>query len=329
MKSPFTGKEMSIVYEDRLWKFRGEEFKYTHSAWLCADTGEMLTTEEMDDASYTQVTNQYRAKYGIPFTDEIIAVRARYGLSAAKMSQILGIGINQWRSYEDGEVPNVSNGRMIRSIMNPKVFQEYINSARAVLGEKEYAKLSTNISATIQDSQKHMYAEYNFSRVFQARRSIENGYAPQSLTRLKNILLYILEHCSDVFCTKMNKILFYADFLAYRRHGKAITGLSYKAITYGPVPERWDRIYSQFDEIVQELRSYGDKEGCVLTTDSLPDLSLLTPNEIKILDEICSSFSNYTSAQLTDLSHQESAWLNNVNHQNRITFDLAFSLKAV
>jgi uncharacterized phage-associated protein len=61
----------------------------------------------------------------------------------------------------------------------------------------------------------------------------------------------------------------------------------------------------------------------------LPDLSLLTPNEIKILDEICSNFSNYTSAQLTDLSHQESAWLNNVNHQNRITFDLAFSLKAV
>ena len=148
----------------------------------------MFTTEEMDDASYTQVTNQYRVKYGIPFTDEIIAVRARYGLSAAKMSQILGIGINQWRSYEDGEVPNVSNGRMIHSIMNPKVFQEYINSARAVLGEKEYAKLSTNISATIQDSQKHMYAEYNFSRVFQARRSIENGYAPQSLTRLKNIL---------------------------------------------------------------------------------------------------------------------------------------------
>ena len=74
MKSPFTGKEMSIVYEDRLWKFRGEEFKYTHSAWLCADTGEMFTTEEMDDASYTQVTNQYRVKYGIPFTDEIIAV---------------------------------------------------------------------------------------------------------------------------------------------------------------------------------------------------------------------------------------------------------------
>ena len=127
----------------------------------------------------------------------------------------------------------------------------------------------------------------------------------------------------------MNKILFYADFLTYRCHGMALTGLSYKAITYGPVPERWDRIYSQFDEIVQELRSYGDKEGCVLTTDSLPDLSLLTPDEIKILDEICSNFSNYTSAQLTDLSHQESAWLNNVNHQNRITFDLAFSLKAV
>ena len=329
MKSPFTGKEMSIVYEDRLWKFRGEEFRYTHAAWLCADTGEMFTTNEMDDASYMQVTNQYRAKYGIPFTDEIIAVRDKYGISAAKMSQILGIGINQWRNYEDGEVPNVSNGRMIRSIMNPKVFQEYINSAKTILGEKEYIKLSSKTSAIIEEHYKQTYAEYDFARVFLCPRGIENGFAPQSLNRLKNILLYVLEHCTDVFCTKMNKILFYADFLAYRRHGMALTGLSYKAITYGPVPERWDRVYSQFDEIVQELRSYGEKEGHILTAEAQADTTVLTPNEIRILEEICSRFSNCTSSELSNMSHLETAWLHNINSPGRITFDSAFALKAL
>ena len=75
MKSPFTGKEMKVVYENRTWNFRGEQYEYVHAAWLCADTGEKFTTDDLDDAGFAQVTNQYRAKYGIPFTDEIVAVR--------------------------------------------------------------------------------------------------------------------------------------------------------------------------------------------------------------------------------------------------------------
>ena len=86
MKSPYTGKEMKVVYEPRTWSFRGEEYTYIHTAYECEDSGELFTTSESDDAGFLQVTNQYRIRYGIPFTDEIIAVRKRYGVSAAKMS---------------------------------------------------------------------------------------------------------------------------------------------------------------------------------------------------------------------------------------------------
>jgi hypothetical protein len=41
-----------------------------------------------------------------------------------------------------------------------------------------------------------------------------------------------------VFCTKMNKLLFYIDFLSYRQRGIAITGLCFRAIDFGPVPDR-------------------------------------------------------------------------------------------
>jgi DNA-binding transcriptional regulator YiaG len=130
MKSPFTGKEMKRVYEKRTWNFRGEQYEYEHISWLCEDSGEQFTNDESDTAGFVQVTNQYRAKYGIPYTDEIIAVRQRYGISAAKMSLILGIGVNQYRLYEQGEVPSVSNGRMIRSIMNPRVMLEMVESSK-------------------------------------------------------------------------------------------------------------------------------------------------------------------------------------------------------
>ena len=142
MKSPFTGKEMKRIYERRLWKFRGEEFPYIHTAWLCEDSGEQFTNDASDTAGFIQVTNQYREKYGIPHTDEIVAIRKRYGISAQKMSLILGIGINQYRLYEQGEVPSVSNGRMIRSISNPKVMLDILESSRNELSDNEYKKLS-------------------------------------------------------------------------------------------------------------------------------------------------------------------------------------------
>ena len=40
------------------------------------------------------------------------------------------------------------------------------------------------------------------------------------------------------FTTKMNKLLFYADFLHYSKKGYGISGLSYIAIDYGPVPKK-------------------------------------------------------------------------------------------
>lgn len=329
MKSPFTGKEMKRVYEPRRWKFRGEEFAYQHAGWLCQDTGEMFTDDESDTAGYVQVTNQYREKYGIPYTDEIISVRKRYGISASKMSLILGIGTNQYRLYEQGEVPSVSNGRMIRSIMNPKVMLEMIDSSRNELPKKEYDKIAEKVKALIAGNEEFKKLQYETQRVFASHRSLYNGYAPLSLSRLKNVMLYVLEHCTDVWCTKMNKLLFYIDFLSYRERGMSITGLSYKAIEFGPVPDRWDVVYSEFPEVRQELRSAGDFVGSVLVPSGESDFSLFAESELEIMEAVCVRFSAVSSREVSRISHEEDAWRNHCGNHERIPFTEAFTLNAV
>ena len=87
MKSPYTGKEMKRIYEQRVWNFRGEEFKYIRQSWLCEDSGEQFTDDGGDTAGYVQVTNQYRAKYGIPFTDEIIKISFQRAVFCQALSQ--------------------------------------------------------------------------------------------------------------------------------------------------------------------------------------------------------------------------------------------------
>ena len=329
MKSPFTGKEMKPVYEKRTWKFRGEQYEYMHKAWLCEDSGERFTDDESDMAGFVQVTNQYRAKYGIPFTDEIIAVRDRYGISASKMSLILGIGANQYRLYEQGEVPSVSNGRMIRSIMNPKVMREMVESSKNELTPSEYKKIMLKVNAVIEASEEYKLECYEILRIFTTDRGVENGYARQSLARLKNVMLYILGKCGEVWCTKMNKLLFYTDFLAYRQRGMAITGLSYRAIDFGPVPERWDRVYSEFPEVKQELRQVGDFVGNVLKASAPADVSLFSNEELQVLETICQHFGASTSREISRLSHEEKAWIDYHEKLERIPFETAFALKAV
>lgn len=329
MKSPFTGKEMKRIHETRIWKFRGEEYPYIHTFWLCEDSGEQFTDDASDTAGFIQVTNQYREKYGIPYTDEIIAIRKRYGISAQKMSIILGIGINQYRLYEQGEVPSVSNGRMIRSISNPKVMLNILESSRNELSDSEYRKLSDKIKSEIAEGERHKVEQYEINRVYRSVRGVVNGYAPLSLCRLKNLMLYLLENIQDVWCTKMNKLLFYIDFLSYRENGMAISGLSYRAIDFGPVPERWDVIYSEFDEIHQELRSAGDFVGSVLISTDKADLSLFTEAEIKVIEDVTAKFHKTSSRDLLKLSHKETAWINHHDRHESIPFSEAFDLKAV
>lgn len=320
---------MKRVYEKRTWNFRGEQYEYEHIAWLCEDSGEQFTDDESDTAGFVQVTNQYRAKYGIPYTDEIIAVRQRYGISAAKMSLILGVGINQYRLYEQGEVPSVSNGRMIRSIMNPKVMLEMVESSKNELSVSEYEKIISKVQTIIASSEAYKMELYETRRLFTTPRGPENGYAQLSLNRLKNIMLYILNKCDDVWCTKMNKLLFYTDFLSYRERGMAMTGLSYRAIDFGPVPERWDRVYSEFHEVRQELRQVGDFVGSVLIASEESDYSMFTDAELKVLDAICTHFSKMSSREISRISHDEDAWLNHHDKHEHIPFDDAYMIKAI
>ena len=327
MKSPITGKEMKRVYEKRTWNFRGEQFEYEHAAWLCEDSGEQFTDDASDTAGFVQVTNQYREKYGIPYTDEIIGVRIKYGISAAKMSQILGIGINQYRLYEQGEVPSVSNGRMIRSVMNPKVMLEMVESSKNEMTQSEYERVVGKVKSVIADSEAYKLKLYETNRLFSIPRGQENGYAQLSLDRLKNVMLYLLERCDDVWCTKMNKLLFYVDFLSYRERGMAITGLSYRAIDFGPVPERWDRVYSEFPEVRQELRQVGDFVGSVLTASAKADVTLFSEDELRIMENICAQFGNKTAREISRMSHDEKAWIDHHDNHERIPFVDAFALK--
>ena len=329
MNSPITGKPMRLVYEPDTIEFRGEKYPITYLFYRDDESGERFTTMESDSVWYNQMTNQYRERHGIPYQDEIVSLRERYNLSATKMSLILGFGTNQYRLYEEGEVPNESNGKMIRSAMNPRVFLDLVQSSRNQLTEKESAKITAKVVEVIATSEGQQDERREMARLFRSGRSLSNGFAPVSSKRLKNLLLYVLEQMGETFQTKMNKVLFYIDFLSYRERGMAISGLAYQAIDFGPVPQRWDRIYSAFDEVEQHLKLVQGQECVALTSNAKADMSGFSAEEMIVIDEVCKIMKNLSSRAISKMSHEEPAWKNHVGKLETIPFSEAFALVGV
>ena len=146
MKSPFADCEATLMEETRELKFRGETYSYLHHFYRCDKTGIDFTTTELDDESIGQVYSQYRIKYNIPFPEELTATRKKYGLSSSKMSEILGLGINQYRLYEDGEMPSLAIGKVLKSIEDPYVFKKFLDNSVNQFSKKDFEKLSSKIS---------------------------------------------------------------------------------------------------------------------------------------------------------------------------------------
>ncbi|MBQ5540889.1 MAG: SocA family protein, partial [Bacteroidales bacterium] len=119
------------------------------------------------------------------------------------------------------------------------------------------------------------------------------------------------------------------DFYAYKTYGMAITGLSYKAIQFGPIPNNYKKIYAFVDEIDEMPVSFGNVEGDKLVSTIQPDMSVFSEKELNVLNQVATKFGNMTSKEMSEISHNEDAWKNNVGNFGAIDFSYAFSLKAI
>lgn len=325
MKSPFTGGKITLISENRKAIFRKEEYEYTHLCYQCEDTKEIFTTTQIDTFNTLQVYNSYRQAYNIPYPDEIKDTRKKYKLSAFKMSKILGFGDNQYRLYENGEIPNIGNGKVLRTIQSPQTFESFVDASRNIITDEEYKKIKANIEEC---KSKSPYEEYMHNLIFKNYcRNRYNGYAKSSISKLKNVMLYYIEKFNGLYVTQMNKILFYTDFLSFREDGQAITGLSYIAIQYGPVPCQWQKIYSLIEDIYQSQTE--DNKGSIITSNISCDKSSLTAEELTILERVYNTFKTDNSNSISKKSHNEPAWIDNQATHSLIDFKYAFSLVTI
>ena len=334
MKSPVTGKEMQLTKERRLLDFRKEKFEIIFHYYYCEDSEEKFTTTALDEVNMNQVYNKYRDKFKIPFPDEIVRIRKKYSLPANKMAEILGFGINTYRNYEAGEMPSVANAKLIQMADDPKKFIEMVKFC-GTLHENLKVKYIQKAQLLVEEQKRNIFKS-NFKEYLLGSHlaDIYSGYRNPNFEKFTEMVVFFAEKLSP-FKTKMNKLLFYADFLMFKQRCFSISGMRYKAINMGPVPNNFQSIFEYLankDEIDIEMTEFPKGfigEQFKAKKNRNFNAALFTNDELIILEKVANTFEKTSTHEMIVLSHLEEAWRKNEQHKNIISYEYAFELNQI
>ncbi|MEO8233003.1 MAG: type II TA system antitoxin MqsA family protein [Ignavibacteriota bacterium] len=322
MKCAFCGGNALQMLETIKINYRKEDFKVHKKYYKCQDCKQQFTTDELDNVNIKQVYNQYREKYNIPFPEQLIKARESYGLSAVKMAEVLGFGTNIYRNYENGEVPNQSNGTLLNIAMQPTEFLKIVETKDSLFTKKLFDKVVHHIEKAVETINNSNYLK----KLLWDDKITPNelsGYSIPSFEKFANIVLFYLEANENIFKVKMNKLLYYTDFLHFKRFGHSISGYMYQAIQMGPVPFRYDAIYDLLtyenfiDFVFAEVKSSQVVKPVALKKF---DKTLFKPSELEVMDEIFKRFNKINTGELIELSHNEKGWIEENKKKGLISY---------
>jgi putative zinc finger/helix-turn-helix YgiT family protein len=332
MLSPMTGKEMKLLIRESTLAIRKESFPVMYHVWQCEDTGEEFEDSNMMETNLRQAADQYRSKHNLPFPEEIMEIREQYGISASRMSEVLRFGINQYKQYESGELPSESNASLIFLAHHPKGFCQLVELSGLEEAEKE--RLVRKAEELLKKNAHWREHEWTTNLLMgSSRPDVERGFRQPNPHRLGAMTRFFADKTS-IFKTQMNKILFYADFVHFKRHGRSISGAKYRAIEMGPVPNNFDGLF-QFVEnegfVRIEHHEYpnGSIGSKFLPGGEIQISDYLDESETTTLRDVSERFKNVKSQEIIQISHEEDGWQKNAANRSLISYLDAYRLKAM
>ncbi|GAA4022469.1 hypothetical protein GCM10022386_01710 [Flavobacterium cheonhonense] len=332
IECPYCEGKANLRVQEKEFVFKKEcliSHEYFYQCDLCA---EEFTTNEVDEFTILQISNQYRSKHAIPFPQQLIDLKLKYGLSSAKMSEVLGLGANGYSNYEKGEVPTLAIANLLSNASDPAVFKNMFIKVKDSFSDNAYREALKKIEHLINNKEEENYIRLNY---YEEPNSF-TGFRALNKERISNLVLAFILRCKEDFNDrlKLNKLLFYTDFLSYKKRGYSITGLTYRAIQYGPVPSYYDNMYTILENdgvVMSTWKKEEDGSGKeIFTAEKDFDSTVFEAHDIEIIDLVIDKFKDTSSWDLVELSHGEQSWKDLITSKDIIDYQkYAYCLEAI
>ena len=144
------------------------------------------------------------------------------------------------------------------------------------------------------------------------KRESKKGRSGQE--KFREMILY-LSHLSEEDAaygmTKLNKLLFYADFTHFAHHGTSISGQEYQKLPHGPAPRKLlpklNEMQRDGDLVVRERIHFNRSQRKPIALRA-PKLNVFSPEEIDMINSVVDEFWGASAREMSDLSHEFAGW---------------------
>ena len=319
--------EATLISRQVTYTFKGESFEINERVFICS-CGEDIYDESLDSDTLKTLTKMYETRIGLEL-GEIKSIREQYGLSMELFSRILGWSKATISRYETGKfIPDSSHMFTLKKLKDqPEIIDEYYHFTKHKFTEKEQIKIAEKLAYNDQVKvEKSLVNAININFKMH-ERTADSGYSSFDLDKFVNMILFYAQ--KGVLKTKLMKLLFYADFLNFKRNLISISGVPYTRLPFGPVPKDHDLLLSTCEKnnlINIEYNFINDYSIINISSNCLFDKSLFNESELEILNEVENYFKQHGSNSISEFSHKEEGW-KQTKDRDIISYDYAESLQ--
>lgn len=286
---------------------RGEEVGYSETVAVCPTCGEIIGDARIEGSNLERAYDAYRMLHGILSPEEVKTLRHSYGLSLREFSKFLGFGEQTTYRYEHGDIPDQPHNTTMLSARTIEGARLLLAQNRGRLSARSLARIEQRMQTMVDGAAERTRLRRTLEDRESDGPSAANGYRRLDLDRVAALVYELASRCRDLYWTKLQKAIFFADMICYERYSCSLTGLSYAHATYGPVMDRMDEVRCILvNRGAIGFREYGWGEILVpLQSGDLP----FNAEEMTLIDEIARFVNSFnTATELSDFSHKLNCW---------------------
>jgi uncharacterized phage-associated protein len=149
----------------------------------------------------------------------------------------------------------------------------------------------------------------------EGKHSLRINVPQKNLKKFKEVFLYIINKVGskpNIGETVVYKLLYFIDFNHYERYEDQLIGATYIKNNYGPTPVEFAKIVKRMidDQEIERVESrYFDYPQTTYLPLRNPDLSVLSANELRTIDDVLNRLSEMNATQISEYSHGDVPWL--------------------
>lgn len=246
------------------------EYHFLGKEAYCKNCGEAVYVPEINDYNLEALYDVYRRENGIISLSIVRSIPEKYNIGKRPLSILLGWGELTFSRYYDGDIPSRQYSEILIKIYEePEFYLKLLELGKNKIASAAYKK---------------------------TKKAAESMLNIQDNKKIVLAVKYLIYKCEDITALALQKALYYSQGIYSAFYQSYMFNEDCEAWAHGPV---YREIYYM----------YKDYKFNPIVSDSDFDESLLSKEELSVLESVANHLCCYSGKVLENFTHHEEPWI--------------------